>query len=363
MEGAIMTAEAYIHKLAELSGFPDSEAFHRMLKSAMTDDEARFIFEMPATNIELAEKFNMTEKDVEEKILNLAQRGVIAPSIDPAAEGRYCFQTMPALFHDNILSSSPQYIPDGFGEAWRDLYEGEKMWRDIGEDYKNFKAPILRIIPAEKSIPQEIELLPHESITKIIEENRDLITIRNCPCRTGAQKCHHHPINVCMQFKSRAEYDLYRGSGRKVSAEEAVSVALTAVGSGLFPNVTNISTMDALEFICFCCGCACLLLHPALQTGTLDKALAPSRFEAKVNYETCNGCRHCVPRCEVGALEMRPIPGYDTIKAVLDPDKCVGCGVCELACLPGSITMELVRPPEFIPDAIADEKTETLIHV
>ncbi len=358
-----MAANTHIHKLAEMSGIPDSEAFHRMLESAMTDEEARFILEMPAPNADLAAKFNMTEKDIEEKILNLAQRGVVAPSMDPAAEGRYCFQSMPALFHDNIFSSLPQYIPDGFGEAWRDLYEGEKMWRDIGEDYKNFKAPILRIIPAEKSIPQEIELLPHESITKIIEENRDLITIRNCPCRSGAQKCHHHPINVCMQFKSRAEYDLYRGSGRKVSAEEAVSVALTAVGSGLFPNVTNISKMDALEFICFCCGCACLLLHPALQTGTLDKALAPSRFEAKVNYETCNGCRHCVPRCEVGAIEMRPIPGHDTIKAVLDPDKCVGCGVCELACLPGSITMELIRPPEFIPDAVADEKTGTLIHV
>jgi NAD-dependent dihydropyrimidine dehydrogenase PreA subunit len=60
---------------------------------------------------------------------------------------------------------------------------------------------------------------------------------------------------------------------------------------------------------------------------------------------------------------MRPIPGHDTIKAVLDPDKCVGCGVCELACLPGSITMELIRPPEFIPDAVADKKTGTLIHV
>ncbi len=353
----------HIHKSAEMSGLSDSEAIHRMLESAMTDEEARFILEMPAPNDDLAAKFNLSETEVEEKILNFARRGLVAPSMDPAAEGGYCFQSMPALFHDNVLSSLTDYIPEGFDKLWRDLYEGEKLWRETGEDYKNFSAPILRVIPAEKSVPQEIELLPHESMTKIIEENRDLISIRNCPCRTGAQKCHHHPINVCMQFKSRAEYDLYRGSGRKISAEEAVSVALTSVGAGLVPTVTNISKMDELEFICFCCGCACMLLHPALKTGTVQKALAPNRFEAKVNYETCNGCRHCVPRCEVGAIDKKPIPGHDAIKAVLDFDKCVGCGVCELACLPGAITMELIRPPEFIPDTIADEKTEALIHV
>jgi ferredoxin len=60
---------------------------------------------------------------------------------------------------------------------------------------------------------------------------------------------------------------------------------------------------------------------------------------------------------------MKPIPGYDTIKAVLDPDKCVGCGVCELACVPGAITMDLIRPPEFIPDTYIDEKTEVILHV
>ena len=145
MEQETMGTNTHIHKLAEISGLPESEAFHRMLESVMTDEEARFILEMPASNANLAEKFNMTEKDVEEKILNLAQMGLAAPSMDPDAEGRYCFQNMPALF---VLSSLPQYIPEGFDKLLRDLYEGEKLWRDIGEDYKNFNAPILRVIPA-----------------------------------------------------------------------------------------------------------------------------------------------------------------------------------------------------------------------
>ena len=91
------------------------------------------------------------------------------------------------------------------------------------------------------------------------------------------------------------------------------------------------------------------LLWVGLAAGAADG------FEAKINYDACNGCKHCVIRCQFGAIDMKPIPGHDTIKAVLDPDKCLGCGVCDLACVPGAITMELIRPEEFIPEAVADE--------
>lgn len=345
-----MTTPEYLKKLAEVSGKADSKALLRLLERVTTDEEARFMLEMPASNSDLAAKFSMTETEVEAKILNLAKRGLISPS----EEGEYRFNMVVPVLHDNIFSSLPEYIPEGLDKLWLDMYEGEKYWQELSEMYGMFETPILRVIPAEKSVPAEIELLDKESMTKIIEANQDLITIRNCCCRNSAKKC-HHPLDVCMQFKARAEYDLFRGSGRKVGTDEAVTIALTAVGAGLIPTVTNISAIEKLEFICFCCGCACLVMDPSLRGNNLSNILAPSRYEAKINYEACNGCRHCVPRCQVGAIEMKPIPGYDTIKAVLDPDKCVGCGVCDLACVPNAITMELVRKPEFIPEAIADE--------
>ena len=236
-----------------------------------------------------------------------------------------------------------------------DLYHEEKWCEEMGELYGFFQEPILRVIPAEKSLPVEQSLLPCESITEIIEANRDMITVRNCCCRRGANNC-HHPLDVCMQFKSRAEYDLYRGSGRKVNADEAVSIALTSVGAGLVPTVTNVSILDKLEFICFCCGCACLVIDPGLKANSLSKILSPSRYEAKVNYVACNGCRHCEMRCQFGAIEMKPVPGHDSIKAVLDPDKCLGCGVCELACVPAAIKMEEIRPEGFMPEGVADEE-------
>jgi ferredoxin len=350
-----MTTNDPFHKLAEISGKGDSEAMHRLLECAMSEEEARLVVELPISSKELAAKFNMDEIAVEERLLNLAQRGIVAPKEDEI----FHFNQIPAILHDNMFSSAPEHIPDGLDKAWKSMYDGEKYWKDLSEMYDGFQAPILRVIPAERSISTEIQLLPQESITKIIEAHQDLISVRNCCCRNSFKKC-HHPLDVCTQFGARAEYDLFRGSGRKVSADEAVSIGLTGVGAGLIPTVTNISLTENLEFICYCCGCACLVLDPALKGGNISKVLSPSRFEAKINYEACNGCKHCVPRCQVGAIEMKPIPGHDTIKAVLDPDKCVGCGVCDLACNPGAITMELVRQPEFIPESIADE---SIVHL
>jgi ferredoxin len=351
-----MQRDKHLQKLAEISGMPDSEALYKILECAVTSEEARFIVELPASFSDLAAKFSMTVKEVEEKVLGLARRGLLSRNPDKLSPEKFQFTNIPAILHDNILSSAPQYIPENMPELWMNLYRGEKWWKDIGEFYTIFEDPLLRVIPAEKTIPQDKKLFSCESITEIIEANRDLISIRNCCCRTmGAEHC-HHPREVCMQFKGRAEFDLYRGSGRKVSAEEAVSIALTSVGAGLVPTVTNISLTDNLEFICFCCGCGCMVIDPGLKTGSLPNILSPSRFEAEISLDACNGCRHCVPRCQFGAIDMKPVPGHDTIKAVLDPEKCLGCGVCELACVPNAIKMAEERPKDFIPEGIKDEE-------
>lgn len=348
----------HIRKLAKRSGMPDSETFRRILERAMTDAEAEFMLALPAPFEEVAAKFNMNVKAVEEKVLGLAQRGLLSRNPDKLSPEKFQFTNIPAILHDNILSSAPQYIAEDMPKLWMDLYRGDQWGMEIGGFYEYFQEPILRVIPAEKSLQLGQTLMSCESITEIIEANRDLITIRNCCCRVGADNC-HHPRDVCMQFKGRAEFDLYRGSGRKVSADEAFSIALTSVGAGLVPNTTNISLTDNLEFICFCCGCACMVLDPGLKTGSLPKIMAPSRFEAEINVEACNGCKYCVSRCQFGAIDMKPVPGHDVIKAVLDPEKCYGCGVCELSCLPGAIKMMEDRPKDFIPQGV---KNEEILH-
>jgi len=342
-----MKADEAYTKLAEMSGKANSKAFRKILECAMMPEEAEFLLALPASHAELAANFKMDEKAVEKKIKGLAQRGLVT-----ASRKGYRYPRDPGTLHDNILASLPQCIPQEIPKLWMDLYEGEEWWREIATNLAAIGDRILRVIPAMRSIPPNVKLLPHESIVDIIQAHKDLITVRRCCCRVGAQKC-DHPVEVCTQFGKRAEYDLYRGSGRKISADEAISVALKAETAGLVPNVTNLRQIEALEYICYCCGCACMCLNPTLRAGNVNKVLAPSRFLVKVDNEKCNGCEACLPPCCFEAVKMKKVRGFDGLKAVIDPDKCVGCGLCVPLCGPKAMTMEVVRPPEFIPEKIS----------
>ena len=338
--------EAYI-KLAERNGKADSRAMLRILECAMTPEEARFLLELPASHADLAAKFNIDEKAVEKKIQGLAQRGLVT-----ASRKGYRYPRDPGTLHDNILASAPQYIPPGIDKLWMELYEGEEWWREIAQNLGSMGNQILRTVAVLKSTPPGVKLLPYESIEDIIQAHKDLITVRNCCCRVGAKAC-DHPIDTCTQFGRRAEYDLYRSSGRKISADEAIAISMKAAEAGLVPTVTNVAPMEALEFICYCDRCACLVLNPTIRAGNVHQVLAPSRFLVKVDNQKCNGCEECMPRCFFDAIEMKELPGSDTPKAVINAENCVGCGLCVLKCGPEAMTMELVRPPEFIPETIA----------
>ncbi len=342
-----MSGGEHIHKLAEWSGKGESPAMHKILECAMTDEEARFLLDLPADPADLAAKYGMDEKGIEEKLLDLARRGLVVTSRKGIR-----FPRNPATLHDNILASAEQYIPPEMGKLWMDLYDGEGWAEEIGHGLVSFGVTALRTIPLLGCVPAKTELLPTESIEAIIEANKDLISLRHCCCRRGAKKC-DHASEVCIQFGRRAKYDLYRSSGRKISAAEAIEAARKATESGLVPTVTNISGVQALEFICFCCGCCCLVLDPAARVGATDKILAPSRFEAKVDNNKCDGCNKCPMRCAFDAIEMKDLPGYAEPRAVIDSEKCVGCGACVPKCpIEGALTLELIRPPEFIPESL-----------
>jgi ferredoxin len=313
---------------------------HKILECAATDEEARFILDLPAANADLAAKYGLEEHAVEQKILSLARRGLLVSS----REGmRFPFD--PATLHDCILSSTPDLIPPEMDRFWMELYDGEDWGTEIGTVLAGLPMPVLRAIPIQNTVPPKTTLLPHESVVDIIQAHKDLITIRNCCCRVGAKKC-DHPTQVCMQFAERAEYDLYRSSGRKVSADEATVIAAQAGNSGLVPTVGNTAQLDGLDFICFCCGCCCLVINPGRRVGQVQNILAPSRFLGTVDPEACDGCKKCVERCAVDAI----VAGEAAETVVVDRNKCLGCGACVLACpIEGALTMEPVRPPEFIP--------------
>ena len=158
----------------------------------------------------------------------------------------------------------------------------------------------------------------------------------------------NHPLDVCLHFDARAEFDLSRPTGRKLSVQEALAVLDRAEQNGLLPSVDNV--VSPFGAICFCCTEACVVINSAIKYGTLTQQLAKSRFQAEINDSICTGCQLCVKRCQFGAISMETIPGTKKkLKARIDIEKCWGCGQCTLKCKPQAISLKLVRPITHIP--------------
>ena len=52
-------------------------------------------------------------------------------------------------------------------------------------------------------------------------------------------------------------------------------------------------------------------------------------------------CETCVDRCFLGALSM----DEDAERPVVDPEKCVGCGVCTMACQTEALKLHRFERP------------------
>jgi len=329
--------EVYI-ALAQKSGHADSEALLNILAKAMTPEEASILLELPAAHDVLAEKFNLDEKAVAEKIEALMRRGLVVPSRRGAR-----FPNNLAFLHEAMLSSDPALIPPDLPDLWKSLYHSF-WWQEIGDALSGLELPTLRVIPAQKAVPQGVDLLPWEDGTFIVQAANSR-AIRNCACRVMLRDCDRALLN-CMQFNRRADYALSRGSGQEISADEMLSLCLASEEEGLVPIVGNIDLMDRMDYICYCCSCCCTGLEPLKRMDNFTAGYAKSRFSADVDPSACTGCGKCRERCHFDAVVLEKIPNSKKVKAVIDSEKCFGCGLCVLTCEPKAMSLKLVRPPD-----------------
>ncbi len=321
----------------------NSETMLEIFKTLMTPEEVEFIMTMPASNVDLASKFNLDEKAVEDKIYDFMRRGLVHPSPD----GPVFYKEIP-LLEDEVLSSDPALVSIKVVRLFNEYYKTDM--RPLLKDwFVNTKPPMLRIVPLKKAVPKDVELLPCEDIYEIIKAAKKA-TVRDCPCRVGRGHC-DKPIHTCIQFNERAEYSVMREACEDISLEEVFELESQAEDAGMIPMVANVSSMEAQNYICMCCCCCCVVIDPLKHYDKLknEEGLSKSRFQAEVNIEECISCGKCVKRCQFDAIKMRKVEGEKKRKATIDAELCYGCGACVLTCEPEALGLKLVRPPEHIP--------------
>jgi ferredoxin len=113
-----------------------------------------------------------------------------------------------------------------------------------------------------------------------------------------------------------------------------------------------LNVVHAEGTICNCCDDCCMVVNPMLNRGggVIYKILSPSRYRTVIDQELCQGCQTCVERCIFDAIEMRKVPGSKKMKAYIINEHCMGCGACVVKCPNQAMSMELIRPPEHIPE-------------
>ena len=311
-----------------------------ILFSMLADElEADLLLSMPADVPTLAAKFDLPEEKVQDMVELMFHKGLVFKSFktDPIS---YRMCNNPVQFHDATILW-PE-APRDFLDLWQEFQETE-----ILELQKAFAAvaprPVMRVIPVGVSMEVKNRVLAHEDVKEIIEA-ADILAVTKCTCKLTARKC-DTILECCLQLNNSARYAIARGTGRELTKAEAMELMVQVEKEGLIHTVNNLKAVK--QVICNCCSCCCQNFPGFIHHNI--NSVDPSRFTAEIDPEVCTACETCLGRCFFQAIEMVTIDGQETAQ-VISPDKCMGCGLCQVTCPTGAISMKETRPEAFIPE-------------
>ena len=313
---------------APKAGDSYSGAFIDYLKLLYTPEEAELVqhLEMPMKfkpAAEVAEAAGRDESEVKEVLDGLAGKGYVM-----GFGGTYAFPVIASIV--NLHNFSQEVGPDDLKAArlYQDFFIRDGFYKYYESSEEG--TPIMRVIPVESAVEHDQKILDTEEAHKIIDAC-DNLTLVPCPCRTrtekmGTRECKdRNPIGFCIMVGISVPYFDMMGLGRKVTAEQAKSYFDEMQKLGLVGTTENYSDSGHMV-ICLCCDCCCSVLRGRTRWDN-PAAFAPSNFVARANGD-CVLCGTCEERCFFDAITMDEELG----RAVVDPEKCVGCGVCTIGC-------------------------------
>lgn len=333
-----------------------SPAFIEFLKLVYSEEEAelvQYLDPLPffKTGAEISAESGRSEKNVA-KILNaLDNRSVLV-----ANPSGYCLPGIPDVI--NFHQIYPEVRAHDL-EAGR-LYEHFFIKDEYYKYYEGSEegTPVSRSLPVGEAIAAEDRVLTgEEAHERILNAISDYIALQPCPCRTrteklGTRECKgKFPIGYCIFFGEFARRSVEHGYGKKVTREEASNYLKEMQELGMITTSDNYKSGDPMV-ICSCCACCCSMLRGRTRWNN-PKAVSPSNYIPIAN-EDCVLCGTCVDRCQMGALSLDDEAG----RATVDPGKCLGCGVCTLAC--PQEALKLHRYERSVPFENAKELWETV---
>ncbi len=184
-------------------------------------------------------------------------------------------------------------------------------------------------------LPDLERVIPYPMARHLLLDTPLDIAAYECPCRlVRAAPC--QPTQVCM-IMGQPFVDLllehHPRTSRRLVREEALALLEAEHRRGhVHVAWFKDACFDRFFALCNCCPCCCGGIDAMLHHGI--PMVASSGFVAVVDAERCRGCGVCAALCPFGAVSVN-------VRAAVDPARCMGCGVCVDRCRSDAI--HLVR--------------------
>ncbi len=294
----------------------------RLLARLFSPEEAGLAAELHAeleAAAEIAARLSREPREVSGLLQGMARKGLI--HMGKTAQGRLGFGLMP--FVVGIYEEQIGRIDAELAELF------EQYYQTAFKQALEIQPQLHRVIPVGESIHNNMEVLPFESVTGLVDRMQSW-GVLDCICRTQkaliGEAC-EHPIDVCMAMSPAP--GAFDGGGviRALDREGALQTLRRAAEAGLVHTVSN--SQQDVWYICNCCTCSCAILRGMAELG-IANVVARSAFVNQVDESLCIACGECVEACMFAALKM------DANLSVLET-RCVGCGVCVSACTQGAL--------------------------
>jgi NAD-dependent dihydropyrimidine dehydrogenase PreA subunit len=310
-------------------GFPATETGVelRILRRLFTPEEAEFALHVtliPEEARVIARRAKMTTEAARSRLEDLTEKGLIFRLEPKNGQPQYgaaqfvigIWEFQVNRLNPGLIEDAHEYAPTLFGESW--------------------KIPQLRTIPVGRSIENELRVMTHERGEEIVAA-AEKIVVAPCICRRErkmvGEGCDRRE-EACLSFDMAADYYQSYGLGRPIERREALEILERADEEGLVLQPGG--SRETLN-ICACCGCCCGVLR-SFKRHPQPASSASTPFRAVVEPDACSGCDLCEDRCQMEAVRV------EDGAAVVDLDRCVGCGLCVSTCPTGSLS--LARKPD-----------------